>query len=380
MVPTVKKAQIPKSLFSSMNKNIDREPTNLADYDKDGLEIFFEKIGEKPFRAQQIIQWIHKHGVIDISKMTTLSINLRKILTSNCIIKMPKIKNIEKSNDGTIKLIIELLDKNLIETIFIPDGQRGTLCISSQAGCQLNCSFCATAQSGFNKNLDTSEIIGQVWLAAEFLNQFESKDKFITNIVFMGMGEPLLNLVNVLPAIKILLDSNAYNISHNKITVSTAGVVPGIKKLNENTNVSLAVSLHAPTDTLRDKLVPLNKRYPLKILIAACKEYVGQDRNKTITFEYTLIKNINDSVEQAKILVKLVRPIKAKINLIPYNNVVGLSFESSTETNIKNFWKTLNDGGIITTIRKNRGNDISAACGQLSGIIKKRSNITSQNV
>ena len=182
MVPTVKKAQIPKSLFSSMNKNIDHEPTNLADYDKDGLEIFFEKIGEKPFRAQQIIQWIHKHGVIDISKMTTLSINLRKILTSNCIIKMPKIKNIEKSNDGTIKLIIELLDKNLIETIFIPDGQRGTLCISSQAGCQLNCSFCATAQSGFNKNLATSEIIGQVWLAAEFLNQFESKDKFITNL------------------------------------------------------------------------------------------------------------------------------------------------------------------------------------------------------
>ena len=363
-----------------MNKNIDREPTNLADYDKDGLEIFFEKIGEKPFRAQQIIQWIHKHGVIDISKMTTLSINLRKILSSKCIIKMPKIKNVEKSSDGTIKLIIELLDKNLIETIFIPDGHRGTLCISSQAGCQLNCSFCATAQSGFNKNLATSEIIGQVWLAAEFLKQFESKGKFITNIVFMGMGEPLLNLVNVLPAIKILLDGNAYNISHNKITVSTAGVVPGIKKLNEKANVSLAVSLHAPTDTLRNRLVPLNKRYPLKILIGACKEYVGQDRNKTITFEYTLIKDINDSVEQARILIKLVRPIKAKINLIPYNNVVGLSFESSTETNIKNFWKTLNDGGIITTIRKNRGNDISAACGQLSGIIKKRSNTTSQNV
>ena len=284
---------------------------------------------------------------------------------------MPKIKNIEKSNDGTIKLIIELLDKNLIETIFIPDGQRGTLCISSQAGCQLNCSFCATAQSGFNKNLATSEIIGQVWLAAEFLNQFESKDKFITNIVFMGMGEPLLNLVNVLPAIKILLDSNAYNISHNKITVSTAGVVPGIKKLNEKTNVSLAVSLHAPTDTLRDKLVPLNKRYPLKILIAACKEYVGQDRNRTITFEYTLIKNINDSVEQAKVLVKLVRPIKAKINLIPYNNVVGLSFESSTETNIKKFLENIKRWRHYYNYPKKSGNDISAACGQLSGIIKK---------
>ena len=244
-----------------MNKGLGQELINLADHDKEGLETLFRKLGEQPFRAQQVIQWIHKHGVVDISKMTTLSVNLRNKLNSQCIVKMPKVKNVEKSNDGTIKLIVELLDKNLIETIFIPDGHRGTLCISSQAGCQLNCSFCATAQSGFNKNLSTGEIIGQVWLAAEFLKQFESKEKYITNIVFMGMGEPLLNLAGVLPAIKILLDTNAYNISHSKITVSTAGVVPGIKKLNEKTKVSLAVSLHAPIDNLRDKLVPLNRKY-----------------------------------------------------------------------------------------------------------------------
>lgn len=363
-----------------MNKGLGQELINLADHDKEGLETLFRKLGEQPFRAQQVIQWIHKHGVVDISKMTTLSVNLRNKLNSQCIVKMPKVKNVEKSNDGTIKLIVELLDKNLIETIFIPDGHRGTLCISSQAGCQLNCSFCATAQSGFNKNLSTGEIIGQVWLAAEFLKQFESKEKYITNIVFMGMGEPLLNLAGVLPAIKILLDTNAYNISHSKITVSTAGVVPGIKKLNEKTKVSLAVSLHAPIDNLRDKLVPLNRKYPLEILIEACKDYLKQDRNRIITFEYTLIKDINDSEELARLLVKLVKPIKAKINLIPYNNVVGLSYESSTETQVKNFWKTLNNGGVLTTIRKNRGNDISAACGQLSGIIKKRSNSTGANV
>ncbi len=363
-----------------MNKSFDQEITNLADYDKDGLETFFRKLGEKPFRAQQIIQWIHKHGVIDISKMTTLSINLRDTLNNQCIVKMPKIKNVQKSKDDTIKLIVELSDKNLIETIFIPDGHRGTLCISSQAGCQLNCSFCATAQSGFNKNLSTSEIIGQVWLAAEFLKQFENKEKYITNIVFMGMGEPLLNLASVLPAIKILLDTNAYNISHNKITVSTAGVVPGIEKLNEKTKVSLAVSLHAPTNNLRDKLVPLNKKYPLEILIKACSDYLKQDKNKTITFEYTLMKDVNDTEELARLLVKLVKPIKAKINLIPYNHVVGLSYESSTEAKVNKFWKTLNDGGVLTTIRKNRGNDISAACGQLSGIIKKRENRTIANV
>ena len=363
-----------------MNKTLNQETTNLADYDKDSLEKFFKDLGEKPFRAQQVIQWIHKHGVTDISKMTTLSINLRNTLSNQCIIRMPTIKKVQRSNDGTIKLIIELIDRNLIETIFIPDNRRGTLCISSQAGCQLNCSFCATAKSGFNKNLTTSEIIGQVWLAAEYLKQFENGKKYITNIVFMGMGEPLLNLMNVVPAIKILLDNNAYNISHNRVTVSTAGVVPGIKKLSEKTNVSLAISLHAPTDQLRNKLVPLNKKYPLEILIGTCREYLKQDANQTITFEYTLIKNVNDSEELARVLLKLLKPIKAKINLIPYNNVIGLSYESSTEIKIKNFWKTLNKGGVLTTIRKNRGNDISAACGQLSGIIKKKSTSTNTNV
>ena len=380
MVLTVKKARTRKSLFSSMIKTLDQETANLADYDKESLEFFFQELGEKPFRAQQVIQWIHKHGVTDLSKMTNLSINLRNTLTNHSKIKMPKIKNVRKSNDGTIKLIIELIDKNLIETIFIPENRRGTLCVSSQAGCQLNCSFCATAQSGFNKNLTTSEIIGQVWLAAQYLKQFEYGEKYITNIVFMGMGEPLLNLTNVMRAIRILVDNNAYNISHNKITVSTAGVVPGIKKLCENTNVSLAISLHAPTDSLRNKLVPLNKKYPLETLIHSCKEYLKQSTNKTITFEYTLIKDVNDSEELAKGLVKLVKPIKAKINLIPYNNVIGLSYESSTEIRIKNFWKTLNDNGILTTIRKNRGDDILAACGQLSGIIKKKSTFTNPNV
>ena len=363
-----------------MIKTLDQETANLADYDKESLEFFFQELGEKPFRAQQVIQWIHKHGVTDLSKMTNLSINLRNTLTNHSKIKMPKIKNVRKSNDGTIKLIIELIDKNLIETIFIPENRRGTLCVSSQAGCQLNCSFCATAQSGFNKNLSTSEIIGQVWLAAQYLKQFEYGEKYITNIVFMGMGEPLLNLTNVMRAIRILVDNNAYNISHNKITVSTAGVVPGIKKLCENANVSLAISLHAPTDSLRNKLVPLNKKYPLETLIHSCKEYLKQSTNKTITFEYTLIKDVNDSEELAKGLVKLVKPIKAKINLIPFNNVIGLSYESSTKIRIKNFWKTLNDNGILTTIRKNRGDDILAACGQLSGIIKKKSTFTNPNV
>ncbi len=363
-----------------MNKALDQKITNLADYDKDSLEIFFQELGEKPFRAQQVIQWIHKHGITDISRMTTLSISLRNTLSNQCIVEMPKIRNVQRSNDGTIKLIVELTDKNLIETIFIPDNRRGTLCISSQAGCQLNCAFCATAQAGFNKNLTTSEIIGQVWLAAHYLQQFENGKKYITNIVFMGMGEPLLNLINVVPAIKILLDNNAYNISHTRVTVSTAGVVPGIKKLSETTNVSLAVSLHAPTNHLRNSLVPLNKKYPLEILINTCKEYLKQDTNKTITFEYTLIKDVNDSEELARALVKLVKPLKAKINLIPYNNVIGLSYESSTAVKIMNFWKTLNDSGVLTTIRKNRGNDISAACGQLSGIIKERTTFTHPNV
>ncbi len=352
---------------------------NLANYDEKRLQIFFNGLGEKSFRARQVIQWIHKHGVIDISQMTTLSSELRGILDSKYVIKMPKIKDVHISCDGTTKLIIELIDKNVIEAIFIPDGQRGTLCISSQAGCQLNCSFCATAQSGFNKNLSTSEIIGQVWLAAQYLGQFETGQKFITNIVFMGMGEPLLNLTNVIPAIQMLLDSNAYNISRNRITVSTAGVVPGIMKLSEEVNISLAVSLHAPTDQLRDELVPLNKKYPLRLLFETCKQYLQHDNNRTITFEYILIKDINDSEELAKMLIKLVKPVKAKINLIPYNDVMGLPYKTSPDKTVKRFWKTLNDGGILTTIRKNRGDDISAACGQLSGIIKKRTGHTVPN-
>ena len=353
---------------------------NLADYDNKRLETLFDKMGEKPFRARQLIQWIHKHGVIDITKMTSFSTRLRESLNSHYVIDMPRVKNLLTSADGTTKLIIELVDKNIIETIFIPDNNRGTLCISSQAGCQLNCSFCATAQAGFNRNLTIGEIIGQVWLAAKFLKQFETGRRSITNIVFMGMGEPLLNLTNVLPAIQILLDNNAYNISKNKITVSTAGIVPGIEKLSKETNVSLAISLHAPEDELRNQLVPLNKKYPLNLLFEACRQYLKDDNNRSITFEYTLMQDINDSEKLAKTLLGLVKPIKAKINLIPYNTVFGLSYKTSSDDKILKFWKTLNDGGVLTTIRKNRGEDILAACGQLSGVIKKRNPTFSPNV
>ena len=354
--------------------------SNLADYDNERLETLFDKMGERPFRARQLIQWIHKHGVIDITRMTSFSTRLRESLNSHYVIDMPRVSNLLTSADGTTKLIIELVDKNIIETIFIPDNNRGTLCISSQAGCQLNCSFCATAQSGFNRNLTIGEIIGQVWLAAKFLKQFETGKRFITNIVFMGMGEPLLNLTNILPAIRILLDNNAYNISKNKITVSTAGIVPGIETLSKETNVSLAISLHAPEDKLRNQLVPLNKKYPLNLLFEACRQYLKDDNNRSITFEYTLIQDINDSEKLAKTLLRLVKPMKAKINLIPYNTVFGLSYKTSSDDKITKFWKTLNDGGILTTIRKNRGEDISAACGQLSGMIKRRNPTVTPNV
>ena len=348
------------------------EPLNLLDADSIRLNSFFKTLGEKKFRSSQILQWIHKQGVVEFDKMTNLSKNLRVILNKEAIITIPEIVMEKKSSDGSMKWLIKLADENIIETVYIPESGRGTLCVSSQAGCQLNCTFCATAMQGFSRQLKTGEIIGQLWLAKRRLYQLTKADRSITNIVLMGMGEPLLNLPNVIPAIRLMLDNNSYNLSRKRITISTAGVVPGIERLQEQCLTSLAVSLHAPTNEVRDKLVPLNKKYPLETLIGACQKYSKANKDSEVTFEYVMIDGINDEPNQAKKLIKILSGVPSKINLIPFNRVSGISYTRSSKDAIYRFRDILLKGGLVTTTRKTRGDDIAAACGQLSGAIRPR--------
>jgi len=346
---------------------------NLADMDKPSMEQFFLDLGEKPFRAAQVIHWIHHQGVTEFANMTNLSKPLREKLVETACISFPEIVNEQLSQDGTRKWLVCVDDSNTIETVFIPEKDRGTLCISTQAGCAMNCSFCATARQGFSRNLSVSEIIGQVWLAHKTLGGFACKHRTITNIVMMGMGEPLVNLDNVLMAINLMLDDIAYGLARRRVTISTAGLVPAMDKLRGKCNVSLAISLHATNNSLRDTLVPLNKKYPIEELLESCRKYSHAQFGEPVTFEYVMLEGVNDSPADALQLCKLLNGIPSKVNLIPFNSFNDTAYVRSTPEAIERFREIRMHAGIITITRRPRGEDIAAACGQLVGRIKARS-------
>lgn len=356
-----------------MTTDVAPQKTNLLGLDLAGLKLFFTEIGEKPYRAQQILQWIHFNGVTSFDDMTNISKKLREKLSQIACIETPQILLEKPSSDGTYKWLIRLSDGNCIETVYIPEKNRGTLCVSSQVGCILNCDFCSTGKQGFSRNLTTAEIISQVWIAVRQLSKKNGEhDHKVTNVVMMGMGEPLLNLENVIPALYIMLDDFAYGLSKRRVTVSTSGVLPAMKKLREATDVALAVSLHAPNDPLRNKLVPLNKKYPLKELMAVCREYFKGDKRRSITMEYVMLDGVNDQPMHAKQLINILSGIRVKMNLIPFNPFPHTDYQRSTDQAIFRFRDILLRAGFNTTIRRTRGDDIDAACGQLVGQVKDR--------
>jgi len=342
---------------------------NLLNFDRKGLEVFFSGLGEKPFRATQLLKWIYQEGVEDFNLMTNLSKSLRAYLQENCIIAAPEIVVEQIASDGTRKWVMQTHCGNRVETVFIPEEGRGTLCVSSQIGCALACTFCSTAQQGFNRNLTTAEIIGQVFVAQKRL----STEKRITNVVMMGMGEPLLNFDNVVAAMNLMMDDFTFGLSKRRVTISTSGVVPAMYRLTQACDVSLAVSLHAVRDELRDELVPINKKYPLKELMEACRDNAKLAPRRTITFEYVMLAGVNDSIEDAKGLIKLLKTVPSKLNLIPFNPFPNSIYKCSDSNTINRFKTLLNDAGIVTTVRKTRGEDIDAACGQLVGQVADKS-------
>jgi len=345
---------------------------NLLDMTRSDMEGFFAQLGEKPFRSSQVIQWLHQYGVQDFNEMTNLSKSLRSQLEDVSEIGLPEIVHEHRSEDGTYKWVLKLKCGNNIETVFIPESGRGTLCISSQVGCALNCSFCSTAQQGFNRNLSVAEIIGQIAIANKALGYDRKQPRIISNIVLMGMGEPLLNYDNVVKAVNLMLDDFAYGLSKRRVTLSTSGVVPALDRLKDVCDVSLAVSLHAPNDALRDQLVPLNKKYPIKELLAACKRYIAGEARRKITIEYVLLDGINDQPEHARQLIKLLRDVPSKVNLIPFNPFPNTIYKCSSPNVANKFRDILVDGGLNTITRKTRGDDINAACGQLVGKVNDR--------
>jgi len=346
---------------------------NLLDYNYQQLRELLSSWGEKPYRAQQLIQWIHQVGLVDFNQMSNLGKALRQKLSRLSFIKLPEIVTCQKSSDGTHKWLLKLDCGNCIETVFIPEANRGTLCVSSQVGCALNCSFCSTAKQGFNRNLSTAEIIGQVWLAVRELSQHQgAHDKRVTNVVMMGMGEPLLNFDNVVSAMNIMMDDFAYGLSKRRVTLSTSGVLPELERLKEASPVALAVSLHAPNDALRNELVPINKKYPLAQLMALCKSYFKDEPRRKVTFEYVMLKGVNDQQEHADQLIKLLHNVPAKVNLIPFNPFPMTQYQRSSQAAIDAFRDKLIAHGINTITRKTRGDDIDAACGQLAGEVKDR--------
>lgn len=344
------------------------EKVNLLNYNYPQMRDFVSACGEKPYRAQQLMQWIHQAGVGDFEGMSNLGKALREKLLQISEIRLPEIISCQQSQDGTHKWLLQLDCGNCIETVFIPEATRGTLCVSSQVGCSLNCSFCSTAKQGFNRNLTTAEIIGQVWLAVRQLSKKQGvHDKIITNVVMMGMGEPLLNFDNVVAAMDIMMDDYAYGLSKRRVTLSTSGIIPDMERLRARSPVSLAVSLHAPNDELRNKLVPVNKKYPLEQLMALCKHYFANEHKRVVTFEYVMLKGVNDQLEHARQLVKLLKDVPAKVNLIPFNPFPLTDYERSSIETINAFRDLLVAKGINTITRKTRGDDIDAACGQLAG-------------
>jgi 23S rRNA (adenine2503-C2)-methyltransferase len=342
---------------------------NLLDFDRKGLQAFFVELGEKPFRATQLLKWIYQEGVVDFDEMTNLSKSLRSYLKEHCQIKLPEIVAEQLASDGTCKWAVQMQCGNRVETVYIPEERRATLCVSSQVGCALACSFCSTAQQGFNRNLSTAEVIGQLYLAQQRLGS----ERRITNVVMMGMGEPLLNFDNVVAAMNLMMDDFAFGLSKRRVTVSTSGVVPAMNRLNEVCDVSMAVSLHAPNDELRNQLVPINIKYPLAELMEACRAYAQNGPRKHITFEYVMLDGINDSLEDAKTLVKLLKNVPSKVNLIPFNPFPQSSYRCSNTATILKFRDVLHNADIVTTIRKTRGEDIDAACGQLVGLVQDKS-------
>ncbi|MCW8919601.1 MAG: 23S rRNA (adenine(2503)-C(2))-methyltransferase RlmN [Gammaproteobacteria bacterium] len=346
---------------------------NLLGLTRQQLESFFAGMGEKPFRATQVMKWIFQEGIDDFAAMTNLSKALRERLQEVAEIRLPEVMQDHPSADGTRKWLLKVDAHNHIEMVYIPETDRSTLCVSSQVGCTLACRFCSTARQGFNRNLTTAEIIGQVALAARIIGLPENKgERVITNVVLMGMGEPLLNLEHVAPALELMQDDLAFGISKRRVTVSTAGVVPGIDRLCELSDVSLAVSLHATDDALRDQLMPLNTKYPIKELMAACQRYVAGKPHRRVTFEYVMLAGVNDSLAQARQLARLLRTVPAKVNLIPFNPFPGAPYACSSPAVINAFREVIMQAGIMTVTRKTRGEDIAAACGQLAGQVTDR--------
>ncbi len=353
--------------------------TNLLSLDRRGLEHYFVGLGEKSFRGRQLMQWVYQRMVIEPEEMTDLGQGLRRRLSQQACFQMPAVADQKRSSDGTCKWLLRLHDGNCIETVFIPEKGRGTLCVSSQVGCSLNCRFCATAHQGFSRNLTVDEIIGQVWIANQRLlamgHRHEGQEsglawdrrRPVTNVVLMGMGEPLANFDNVVAAMNLMMDDFSFGLSRRRVTLSTAGMVPGIERLRETCPVSLAISLHAPQDDLRSRLVPLNRKYPIRELLDACRRYVDGAGRQRITFEYVMLEGINDSLSHARKLAKLLHEIPAKVNLIPFNSFPGVSYRRSPPEVIEQFRDDLLKRGIFTVTRKTRGHDIDAACGQLAG-------------
>ncbi len=385
---------------------------NLLDYDAQQLTAWFAAQGEKPFRARQVLRWIHKSGEADFDAMSDLALSLRGKLKTVACVQAPGVVREELSEDGTRKWLLDVGTGNAVETVYIPEGDReetgsdpergeavssitsagrsrfagpssrapvryrGTLCISTQAGCALNCSFCSTGKQGFNRNLSTAEIIGQLWWANREVGKDADGNWPVTNVVMMGMGEPLLNFDNTVSALRLMLDDNAYGLSRRRVTVSTSGIVPAIDRLRDECPVALAVSLHAPNDALRDLLVPVNQKYPLRDLLAACLRYLERAPRDFITFEYVMLEGVNDSVQHARELVALVRDVPCKFNLIPFNPFPQAPFERTSADAVRRFRDVLMQAGIVTTTRKVRGDDIAAACGQLAGQVQDRTKRT----
>ncbi len=349
---------------------------NLLGLPRAQLEAFVaQALGAKPFRARQLMKWIYRHGVADFGAMTDLARDFRADLERVAQITVPQIVTEQRSADGTRKWMLRMDQVQGIETVYIPEADRGTLCISSQVGCTMDCSFCSTAQQGFNRNLSVAEIVGQVWLAQRELADGQPRGqgpRAITNVVLMGMGEPLANYRNVLPAMRIFTDDLGYDLSRRRVTLSTSGLVPQIYKLAEECNVALAVSLHAPNDALRDELVPINRRHPIAELLAACWHYIERQNGRSVTFEYVMLDGVNDQPEHARELARRLRGRPAKLNLIPFNVFPGTRYRRSPDAVILRFRDLLNEQGVIATIRRTRGGDIDAACGQLAGRVNDR--------
>ncbi|MFT3847164.1 MAG: 23S rRNA (adenine(2503)-C(2))-methyltransferase RlmN [Propionivibrio sp.] len=353
---------------------------NLLDFDATGLVAFFAEQGEKPFRARQVLRWIHRFGQSDFNAMTDIAKSLREKLLADAVVLPPAIVSDKLSDDGTRKFLFDVGGGNAVETVFIPEDDRGTLCVSTQAGCALDCAFCSTGKQGFNRNLTVAEIIGQLWQANRALGADAKGERIISNVVLMGMGEPLANFDNTVMALRLMLDDNAYGLSRRRVTVSTSGLVPAMDRLGDECAVALAVSLHAPNDRLRDELVPINQKYPLRELMDACRRYLKKAPRDFVTFEYVMLDGVNDSDAHAHELLQLTRTVPCKFNLIPFNPFPGSSYRRSPPVRVRRFAEILMGAGVVTTTRKTRGDDIDAACGQLAGQVLDKTKRSARQV